>query len=49
MGKRSKESLILQRGRGKPKPDKNAVQPRVPPPAPERHPPKNPTANRRGR
>lgn len=49
MGKRPKENLIPQRGRGKPKPEKGALQPRVPPPAPERHPPKNPTANRRGR
>ena len=49
MGRRPKENLIPQRGRGKPKPEKGAFIPRVPPPAPERHPPKNPTANRRGR
>jgi hypothetical protein len=49
MSKRYKESLIPQRGRGKPRPEKGAPQQKVPPPAPERHPVKTPTANRRGR
>jgi hypothetical protein len=48
MGKRPKESLIPVRGRGKPQPEKGAQQPRVPPPAPERHPVKKPTSSRRG-
>ena len=49
MSKRPKENLIPQRGRGKPRPEKGALIPKVPPPAPERHPVKKPTANRRGR
>ncbi len=49
MSKRPKESLIPQRGRGKPHPEKGAVQPKVPPPPPERQPARTPTANRRGR
>jgi hypothetical protein len=49
MSKHYKESLIPRRGPSKPHPEKGAKQPKVPPPAPDRHPPKNPTANRRGR
>jgi hypothetical protein len=49
MGKRPKESLIPVRGRGKPRPEKGKIIPKVPPPAPERHPMKAPTGNQRGR
>ncbi len=48
MARKRKEPLIPTSGRGK-RPDKGALQPKVPPPAPERHPVKTPTANRRGR
>ena len=49
MSKRPKEALIPVRGRGKPAPEKGALQQKVPPPQPERRPLKTPTANRRGR
>lgn len=48
MSKRPKETLIPVRGRGKPRPEQEARQPRVPPPQPERHPVKKPTSSRRG-
>ena len=49
MSKRPKETLIPVRGRGKPAPEKGALQQKVPPPQPERRSLKTPTANRRGR
>ncbi|MEO8637122.1 MAG: hypothetical protein ABI587_17740 [Gemmatimonadales bacterium] len=49
MSKRPKETLIPVRGRGKPAPEKGALQQKVPPPQPERRALKTPTANRRGR
>jgi hypothetical protein len=49
MSKRPKEDLIPRRGRGKPRPEKGAMQPRVPPPRPNPRPPRTPSGNQRGR